>query len=698
MEKGSLTLAHSAHTYLKFNMRIRIMRWSLLVSAVSLVGLASAYGAPVYPKITFSYTADDVRANCKKALGSAEARIEKLAKVPAARRTFKNTVVGLENITARLSDTLGVFYLLKETSPSPAVQEAASECSDLASAFYVKTFARVDLYQAMATVAQKDLRLDLEDAKLLEETLRSFRRSGAALSEDKRLEVAKLNEELSKLQNEYSMNLAKANDFVALTREELEGLSEDFVGGLDKTADGKYKITLLDASNYMPFAENAKNEEARKKVVAARETVAADVNTALLEKAVQLRTKIAAIMGASTFADYALEVKMAKTPQRVLEFLNDLAVKLKPKAQADLAVLLELKKRDNPEATRIEMWDWRYYANQLKKERYAVDSEAIREYFPVDHVIATVFDIYQKLLGVTYTEIAPAYAWHPDVRLFEIRDTKSKALIGHFYFDLYPRANKYKHFAAFDIMYARRLKDGSYKTPVSAVVGNFPKPTAEKPALLTHDDVETFFHEFGHIMHQTLTNTRYASLSGTNVRRDYVEAPSQMLENWAWDKGILARLSKHYKTGEPLPAGLVDKMIAAKHVNEGIFWSRQLFFGMFDMTIHTSGETVDTTSFWRNLQRDIMLMEPTEGAQGQANFGHLMGGYEAGYYGYLWSKVYAEDMFTVFEKAGLESPEAGGAYRRWILEAGGTMEPDVLIRNFLGREPSKEAFYRSLGI
>lgn len=661
-------------------------------------GSAAASTTPVYPKIKFTYTADDVRDTCKTVLSRAEQRVEKIVKANNDRRTFKNTMVAFEDATARLSDQLGVFYLLKETSTLPDVQQAASECSDLASAFYVKTFARVDLYQAITKVAQKDLRLDLEDAKLLEETLRSFRRSGAALSEDKRVEVATLNEQLSKLQNEYSMNLAKANDYVELTREELDGMSDDFIGGLEKSESGAYKLVLLDASSYMPFAENGKNADARKKVVTAREKVGAAVNVALLEQAVALRHKMAQTMGYRSFADYGLEPKMAKNPERVLEFLNDLAVRLKPKAESDLAVLLELKRRDDSAATAIEMWDWRYYANQQKKERYAVDGELIREYFPVDHVIQTVFDIYQKMLGVTYTEIIPAFAWAPEVRLFEIRDTRSKALVGHFYLDLYPRANKYKHFAAFDIKYARRLADGSYQTPVSSVVGNFPKPSGEKPALLTHDDVETFFHEFGHIMHQTLTHTRYSSLSGTNVRRDYVEAPSQMLENWAWDRGILSRLSKHYKTGEAMPNELVDKMIAAKHANEGIFWSRQLFFGVFDMTIHTSGEQVDTTAAWRKLQGEIMLMAPTEDAQGQANFGHLMGGYEAGYYGYLWSKVFAEDMFTVFEQEGLESPIAGARYRTWILEPGGTLEPDALIRNFLGREPSKEAFYRSLGI
>lgn len=671
---------------------------STTLAASLMLSSILAHAEPVYPKIKFTYTARDIQTLCPATIAKANSKIDRLAGMADHKRTFKNTVVGLERILNEVDDALGPVLFLSETSPVPSVQDAANQCADKVSSFYVKLSSRIDLFNAMDVVAKQDLRLDLEDAKLLEETLRSFRRSGAALPEEARKEVSKLKEELSLLQNNFAKNLAKANDAVELTREELDGLSEDFVSGLKATDRGTYLLTLLDASSYLPFLENAKNAEARKKVVTAHEKVAAAQNVPLLEKAISLRHRIAKIMGFENHAAYVLDAKMAKTPARVLEFLNDLAEKLKPKAESDLATLLELKKKDDPSATRVEMWDWRYYANQLKKERYSVDSELVREYFPVDHVINSTFELYQKLLGVKYTEISPAYAWAADVRLFEVRDAKNGNLIGHFFLDLYPRENKYKHFAAFDTVKGRRNPDGSYHTAVASVVGNFPKPSAGRPALLQHDDVETWFHEFGHIMHQVLTNGRYSSLSGTNVRGDYVEAPSQMLENWVWEKDILKKISKHYKTGEPLPDSLIDKMVAAQHANEGIYWSRQLFFGMVDMLYHTSGETVDTTKVWNELTPKIFLMDPTEGAAAQASFGHLMGGYDAGYYGYLWSKVYAQDMYTVFQKAGLEDSGAGALYRRWILEPGGAMEPDELIRGFLGREPNKDAFYRSLGL
>lgn len=676
------------------------------VLATTLIGsfiTASALAAngPTYPKLKFTYSAQDIKDTCALTLARAQRGLSKLVKLNATQRTFKNTVVQLERIENGVDEAIGPVLFLSETSPSPEVQDAANACANNVSSWYVKLAANVELYKAIDAVAEKDLRLDPEDSKLLDETIRGFRRSGASLPEETRKEVSRLKEELAKVQNDFSQNLAKANDAAELTQEELAGMSDDYIAGLKRSDKGLYLVTLLDASSYLPFMENATLPSARQKVLAAHEKVAMAVNVPLLERAIRLRDRIAKLMGFPSHAAYVLDAKMAKTPERVLEFLNDLALKLKPKAEGDLAEILERKRKDNPAASLVDMADWRYYANQLKKEKYSVDSEAIREYFPVDQVIASVFEIYQKLLSVKYTEVVPAYAWASDVRLFEVRDARAGsegALIGHFYLDLYPRANKYKHFAAFDIIHARRNNDGSYHTPVSAVVGNFPKPIGDKPALLQHDDVETFFHEFGHIMHQTLTSARYSSLAGTNVRGDYVEAPSQMLENWVWDKNMLKKISKHYKTGAPLSDELIEKMLSAKHAFEGIYWSRQLFFGLADMTFHSSGEKVDTTKIWNDLVPQIMLVSEPEGSAAAATFGHLMGGYDAGYYGYLWSKVFAQDMFTVFEKEGLESAEAGGRYRQWILEKGGTLEPDALIKNFLGREPNKEAFYRSLGI
>ncbi|MBI3542642.1 MAG: Zn-dependent oligopeptidase [Deltaproteobacteria bacterium] len=676
------------------------MKTTLMLLA-SLATLSTALAAdPVYPKIKFTYSAQDIKVECAAALAKASRQVERLARLGDDQRTFTNTVVAFEKIQNAVDEQLGPILFLSSVSPSSAVLDASNDCGDKVSSFYVALSGRTDLYKAIDVVAHQDLRLDVEDAKLLEETVRGFKRSGASLPEDVRAQVTKLKDQLGLAQNAFSKNLAKANDTAELTKDELAGMNDDYISTLKATDKGTYLLTLLDASQFLPFMENGTNAEARKKVQTAHDKVAAPQNVALLEQAIALRDQIAKLSGFPTWAAYQLDAKMAKSPERVNEFLADLATRLAPKVDADLAGLLELKKKDEPSATKVYLWDWRYYDNQLKKSR-AVDNEAIRAYFPVDKVITAVFDIYQRLLTVKFTEIVPAYAWAPEVRLFEVRDARAGnegALIGHFYLDLYPRENKYKHFAAFDIIHARRNKDGSYHTPVSSVVGNFPKAAPGKPSLLLHSDVETFFHEFGHIMHQTLTDARYSSLAGTNVRGDYVEAPSQMLENWVWDRDEIKKISSHYKDGSQLPDTLIDSMLAAKHLDEGITWSRQLFFASFDMLAHSSGAAVDTTKLWNELSPRIYRMDSTEGNAAQASFGHLMGGYDAGYYGYLWSKVYAQDMFTVFQAAGLESPVAGDKYREWILRKGGVYEPDVLIRNFLGREPNKEAFYKSLGI
>lgn len=683
-------------------------------TAVTAPSKAATTPEHVINPLRFQYTPAELKQFCDDRLAKAGKEIDAIAAIPNDKRTFDNTVRAFEEVGAEADDWMEPLELMSVGCTDPALQNAAAECSDRAQAFFAQVMVRSDLYKAMATVAHKSRltrggrgpRERSEDARLLAETLRDFKHSGAALTPDQRQELTSLKEQLSHAETEFGRNLAQANDTVELTTAELDGMSSDFIAGLKKTDGGTYLLTLLDASQYIPFMENARNADARKKVMSAKERVAAAVNVPLLEKAIALRTRIARIMGYPNHAAYVLAVRMAKSPQRVREFLMGLAHRLQPKTRAEMAMLLAMKKRDVPGTTTLDSWDIPYYVNQLKKARYSVDAEKVREYFPVDHVIKAVFDIYQTLLGVRFHELADGsqqaaavgQTWAPGLRLFEIDNAASGRRIGYFFLDLYPRANKYKHFAAFTLRNGRLNPDGTYQAPVAAILGNFPPPRADHPALLRHNEVETFFHEFGHVMHMTLTEARYTTLAGTNVRRDFVEAPSQMLENWVWDKHILKELSSHYKTGKPLPDGMIAKMIAARHAGDGIFYTRQIMLALADLDYHTGGETVDTTAVWNRLKHDICMQAPIPGSQPQATFGHLMGGYDAGYYGYLWSKVFAEDMFTVFDRAGLTSPVAGRRYRMWILARGNTADPDDLLRGFLGRAPNSEAFYRSLGL
>jgi len=311
-------------------------------------------------------------------------------------------------------------------------------------------------------------------------------------------------------------------------------------------------------------------------------------------------------------------------------------------------------------------------------------------------VLAGLFDVMQTLLGVRFEPIEPANAWHPDVKLFRVLNAVDGREIAHFYMDLFPRPNKYGHAAAFTLRGGRRLRDGSYQQPVSAIVANFTKPSSTQPSLLRHSEVETLFHEFGHILHQTLTTAERLRFSGTRTERDFVEAPSQMLEHWVWRPEVLAGFSRHVETGEPLPKALLDSMIAAKNLDSGVFTTRQLYFGELDFAYHSGGRHKDTTAIAAELHSITGFAVPPD-TYWQASFGHLFG-YDAGYYGYKWSEVFADDMFTRFEAAGPLNADLGQELRRKVLEPGGAIDGDVLLREFLGREPNSDAFLKDIGL
>ena len=418
-------------------------------------------------------------------------------------------------------------------------------------------------------------------------------------------------------------------------------------------------------------------------------------NKDLLDEAIALRRTLARTLGYKTHADFVLAKRMAKTPDQVSKFLSRLQEKLIPKGRADLAELQALKNAATSGQEPLRSYDWRYYENELKKKKYQVDHELIRRYFPLEQVLSGLFETFETLLGVQFERAETASTWHSSVRTYRIaRDSKT---VAHFYMDLFPRDGKYGHAAAFTLVGGHRKPDGGYQIPVSAIVANFTPPSEQTPALLEHQEVETLFHEFGHIMHQVLTTAQFASYSGTSVKNDFVEAPSQMLENWVWDEPSLTRLSGHYQTNEKIPKDLVDRLVQSKLANSGIRYLRQLSLALIDMTYHTA-DTVDATAVYERISREVMLIPIPAETYPQASFGHLMGGYDSGYYGYLWSEVYAQDLFSRFEREGLFNSNTGADYRRWILEPGGLKDPFALIKGFLGREPNEDAFFRSLGL
>jgi thimet oligopeptidase len=639
------------------------------------------------PYLNFEATPTQITHGCEDAKKRAESTLQGIVVMPEVSRTFANTPEALETALWDLSDSQASNTFLKNVAVSSTVRAAAHDCESMLAQFGVEVFSREDLYKAVLEYAAKGETLTGEPKKLLEKELLDFKRSGLALDPSKRAEVKKIRKRLVELELQFGKNLNEVKDFLVVSRTELEGLPEDYVARLKREGEG-YKITL-DYPDYFPFMNNAKDPEARRKLELLYNNRAKKENLPILKEVLALRRRAARLLGYPTHAHYVLEERMAKSPERVSEFISRLEGRLKKLAHKELAVLKELKAAEHGKkaAKKINAWEWRYYDNKLKKERHQLDLEEIKTYFPVEKVTEGLLSIYQELLGVKFRRLEKAVAWHPDVKLYEITDSQDGSVRGYFYMDLFPREGKYKHAAAFDLVKGRRLADGSYQPPVSSMVCNFNNLLKHGE----HEEVETYFHEFGHIMHQTLTRARYGRFSGSSTARDFVEAPSQMLENWVWDPKLLSRM-----TIKPLPEDLLKRMIAAKNVNTGLVNLRQLFFGTIDQLYHLDPPS-DTTAAYARLMKRITLFPMSAGAHPEASFGHLMG-YDAGYYGYMWSRVFAEDMASKFLAEGLLNPVTGRRYRETILERGSSRDEAELLRDFLGREPNEEAFLKSLGI
>ncbi|MCM2303812.1 MAG: Zn-dependent oligopeptidase [Elusimicrobia bacterium] len=668
-----------------------------LLLLVVLSSVASA--APFTPATALRYepTPQELLENCRSAKKRAESALEAVARMPAANRTFDNTPWALDQIAADLSDQTASDTFLKYVSISSATREAGNECETLLGQFSVDMYSREDLYRALKEYASKGESLTGESQRLVAKELLDFKRSGLELPADKRAEVLALRKKLVELEATFGKNINEYKDSALFDKTELDGLPEDFIGRLEEVG-GKYKVGL-DYPDYFPFMDNAMNGGARRVLEGKFNSRATVQNLPVLKEVLALRLQAARLLGYPTHAHFVLEDRMAKDPRTVSDFILRLRKKVKILAADELATLKSLKHVFEGRASdgKFNAWDWRYYDNQLKKAKYSVDNQKIKEYFPADHVTEQMLAVYQKLLGLKFREIKDAATWHPDVKLYEITDAAGGEPIAYFYLDLFPREGKYKHAAAFSLIIGRVMADGRYQKPVSSMVANFNKSTKDRPSLLTHDEVETFFHEFGHIMHQTLTKARYGRFAGSATARDFVEAPSQMLENWVWDREVLQSLSGHYlDRTKKLPNELLGKMLAAKNVNSGLVTLRQLLFGSVDQLYHGK-PPADTTAAYARLAREVAMIPTSEGTHPEASFGHLMG-YDSGYYGYMWSKVYAEDMYSLFKAEGPLNPQLGRRYRTEILEKGSSRDEMESLKAFLLREPNEDAFLESIGL
>lgn len=613
--------------------------------------------------------------------------------IPATERTFENTVVALATSEDDLTDKLAAMGFLKEVSSDLKVREAAAKVAEELHKKLVEIEYDPRMYQALKEYAAKKEKLEGPDKILFTDYMKGYARMGFDLPKAKQARLKANIKKLGKLGIMFSRNLNEYKDYVLVTEQELDGLPETYKQSLTREGD-KYKITLSYPDAY-PYLAGAHDEAKRKELHDKFLRRGGTANVAILKQMAELRAANAKLLGYKSHFDYMTELRMAKSAANVHKFLSDLERRTKKQAMKDLKMLAEDKKKrtGNPKA-RLETHDIAYLFKQIRKERFDIDGDLVKEYFPFEHVKDATLEAYQKLLGVSFKRRSGVSLWHTDAQLYDIFDKKGEYL-SSFTLDLYPREGKYGHAAAFDIVYGRQ-EGKMYRAPLAAMVTNFPKPTPGNPSLMSHGEVETFFHEFGHIMHFTLTKAKYSDQSGFNVAHDFVEAPSQMLENWVWDTEMLKRLSKHYKTGRPLPDDLVKRMIDAKLFGEAWGVRGQIVLATLDYILHTKGAK-NINSLYPKLEKKLLGLVPPKSQLYIAGFGHLAGGYDAGYYGYLWSRVYAEDMFTRFANEGVLNPKTGKDYRTWILEKGSSMEEIKLVENFLGRKPNNKAFLKSIG-
>jgi Zn-dependent oligopeptidase len=649
-------------------------------------------------------TPEAVEASMKDAIAKANAALDRIGAQDLGKVTFKSTVVALDDATYQAGLAANKATIIKETNTNPAMRTAGENAVKAFQEWAVGIDYREDVYKAIKAFADTHPKLTGEDEKLLKETLRDYRRAGLELPPDQRREVEQLRKELSKLGTDFDTNIVKANAPVMFTKADLDGLPDSFFASPGvKTGDDVYTVMANVTWQFNTVEENAKSEATRKQLYLIREMLAKDTNVPVLNQMLALRNKIALRLGYKSWDDFQTEVKMAKTGANAEKYINDLVAGSQPKFDIEVAELQKLKAADtNDRNAKIEVWDWRYYSNQRNKQKYAVDKEALRAYFPFQKALDGMFNIYQNIFGLKFEKIVAPYKWIDDLQLYLVTDSATSEPLGMFYLDMFPREGKFNHFAQFDIISGKLLPDGKYQRPTVALLCNFPPATADKPSLLTHQDVETLFHEFGHALHSIVTRAKYGRFAGTHVPGDFVEAPSQMLQNWVWDKKVLDTFAADYRDpSKKIPAEIVKKMNDAKLANAGVLYRRQFAFASLDLALHNQHpEDVpyDCVAVSNPILEKVFL--PIDlSTTFVSYFGHL-NGYDAGYYGYAWDDAIAADMATVFEKAkdGYLDKQAGMKLRREIYEPGDSRDVNVSIEKFLGRKQSIQPFLKKIGI
>ncbi len=640
----------------------------------------------------------------------AEQEIDAIVK-QRSRPTFENTIVALENSGKELNRVLNVFYPLLSALSDNEMMEISLRASAKLSEYSTNISLNERLWDRIKEVydMRDKMELDAEDAMLLQRTYDSFARSGANLQGEDRDKYRKLSAELSELTTLFGQNVLKElNTYeIWLTKDDLAGLPESSIeaatlAAKEKGKEGEYLFTLAQPT-YMAFMKYSSRPDLRERMYrlyTGRNMKGEFSNIDVMKRIAEVRRQIANLMGHETYADYSLERTMAENPKNVYNLLDNLRDAYRPAQQAEFAELAAFASELEGKPVTINAWDYSYYSNKLKNQKYSYNEEDLRPYFELNNVIDGVFGLATKLYGLNFTENKNIQVYHEDVKAFEVTDAEGK-YVGVIYTDFFPRDSKRPGAWMTGFKDQSINEAGENTRPHVSIVMNFTKPTGTKPSLLTFYEVETFLHEFGHALHGLLANTKYSSLSGTSVYRDFVELPSQFNENFLTQKEFLDGFAKHYETGESIPQELVDKVIASSQYAAAYACLRQLSFGYIDMAWHTIKAPVegDAAEFEINAAKGVEMFAPVDGTMMSPQFSHIFsGGYAAGYYSYKWAEVLDADAFSVFLENGIFDKKSADSFRTNILMKGGTENPAELYRRFRGKDASIDALLMRDGI
>lgn len=640
-------------------------------------------------------TADDVEAYGEYTIKNAAKAIDKIKSVSDP--TFDNIFGAFDDISNNMATASNKSFLMYWTSPDSLIRANGLAGYKRIDSLATSIFSDKALYDQMVGYTETDEYASLSAKKklLVDDLIDGFKQSGVGLNAEDLAAYKKLNKEINDLTSAYATNMNSANDVLVLNEAGAEGLPENFKNTY-AIGEGRYEVPVINATNG-PMMKNASREMTRKGYYLKFNNRAADKNLAILDSLVQKRYELAQLMGYPTYADYNLVPKMAKNPANVWEFVNGLVEASKPKAKTDLEELDAARAEAPGQADEsLDPWDISYYHNEILKNEYNVDQEEIRNYLPMDACLEGMFAVYQNLLDLQFKKVENGSVWHEEVDMYEVYE--GDQLKGRFYLDLFPRPNKETWFYCVPLVSGKQKK-GGYEVPEAMLLGNFTRPTETLPSLLSHGELSTLFHEFGHIMDQMAYEGEFSLQYDS--KSDFTEAMSQIFENWIWDYETVSTFAKHYETGEVLPKETFDNMLNAKNVSSGYSSIRSLRSCIYDLNLYNLYDPenkISTDDLWKKIDAEIGLFDGyVEGTHPQASWIHI-NTHPVYYYGYLWSDVYAQDMFSVFEKNGLQDQATGVKYRKLILANGSQRDIEEAVEEFLGRPSNNEAYMKSLGL